>query len=446
METKMKTKWAVLAGSSAMLVLVATGCFDTSGGSSSNDGPGSTNKPVVVQISFNVPDCSASSPALFNGAAFGGGAGYLYIAPSCPNADDHMYVWIKVMTDVAPSQVASYTWTIQGWTDATNNGVFTADTYNGDPVTNGVFEVQTTANQIRYQSPSVADLLSLASVSNQKINVTVMTKDGQFTSGYISLKLHSGVATGANLVYGALASQDSRSNLRLANYADYYTITNTGGTNVLSMEGADFATTLVLYDTNLTAVATNEGLFSGSLTSRIISTNLALNTPYFVEATTAGNGVTGNYWILNSTGQLTPTPNPFLAASCNNIAATYAVNEATVIDLAFNGQSDVFTNYSATSVTISQDGCSFWYSVNDPTGLVPPMVRMGRVINSATLELYSDSFFPQCPELVITSSSVEGSGTQVGSGWDIQSLGAIGGSFLSSPFTLNYASGAAFTR
>ena len=446
METKMNKKWAVLAGFTSILLWVATGCFDTSGGSSFDDGPGSTNKPVVVQISFNIPDCSSSTPAVFNGASFPGGAGYAYIAPACSGADEHMYVWIKVVTDVAPSEVASYTWTIQGWTSPTNNGVFTAGTYNGVPNTNGIFEVQTTSNQIQYMSPSVADLLSLATVSNQKINVTIMTKDGQFTTGYISLKLHNGTATGANLVYGALASQDSRSNLRLLNYADYYTITNTGATNVLTLEGTGFGTTLVLYDTNLNAVATNAGLFSGSFISQITSTNLVLNTPYYVEATTSTDGATGPYRISNSTGQLTPAPSPFLSTSCNNIAANYSVSDVTVYDLTFNGVTRSFTNLTTTSAAMSQQGCTFWYPINDPSGVVPPMVRMGRIITSANLELYSDSFFPQCPELVITGSSVAGTGSQVGSGWDIRTSGTISGTFLGSPFTLNYASWAAFTQ
>ena len=435
----MKTKWGIFAGLAAVAVAVAIGC-DTSGGSSSSDGPGTTNKPVIVQICFSVPDCSPNTPALYNGAAFGGGAGYVYVAPNCANGTDSTYVWIKVVTDLSPSAIDHFIWTIRNWSGASPNGIF--DNFDTVLDTNGVFKVRTSIDQIRYISASAADLLALAELFNQQIDVTVVAKDGQITSGYISLKLHNGMATGANLVFGSLLSTDAWANSRPGHFADYYQLMGTGASNELSMEG-DFATSLVLYDNNLSGVATNDGLFSGSLISEI-NTFLTNGATYVVEATSFGAAVTGNYSIFNSTGPLTPIPDPFGGGGqCDNIAGTYAVTEVLAINLQFGGQSYVFTNISSSTTAILQNGCDFAYQVNDPTGLIPPVLRMGRLAFT-TIELYNEAIIPQCPDIFISSSTLTGTGRSSAAGVDIDSAGTITGTFLGLPFSIDYTSEARF--
>jgi len=435
----MNTKWGIFAGFAAVALAVAIGC-DTSGGSSISDGAGSTNKPVIVQICMSVPDCSSNTPALYNGAAFGGGAGYLYIAPNCATATDSTYVWIKVVTDLNPSTIDHFVWTIRKWSGASPNGIF--DNFDEILDTNGVFKVRTSLDQIRYISASAAELLTLTELFNQEIDVTVVAKDGQITSGYIALKLHNGTATGANLVFGSLLSTDAWAGSRIGHYADYYRMTGAGASNLLTMEG-DFATALVLYDTNLNGVATNNGLFSGSLISEI-RTFLTGGATYFVEATSASERVTGNYSILNTTSPLTPVPNPFGGGDqCENIAGTYSVAETLTIDLVFQGQSYTFTNLTSSTTEIVQNGCDFAYHVNDPTGLIPPMLRMGRLAFT-TIELYNDAIIPQCPDIFITSSALTGSGLTSEAGVDVNSSGTITGTFLGLPFQVNYISRAEF--
>jgi len=444
MNTKMKTKWAVLAGSVAIMGFVATGCFETEGGSSSNDGPGSTNRPVVVQICFGVPVCSTTGQGTLNGAVFNGGAGYVYVSPGCSSSSASMYVRIKVLASASAQEIDYYEWTIRNWTGAAPDGIFTADTYDSLLDTNGVFKVRTSANQIRYMSTANSNLLALASVVNQVVDVTVMTKEGKMATGAISLKLHSGKIDGAQLVYSGLRSTDSFSNYRPSNFADYYTFTNTGTTNVLSMEG-DFATTLVLYNTNLTAVATNEGLFSGSFISQIAGV-LSNGTSYIVEATSANDQGTGNYSIFNTTGQLAPIPSPFVSGgSCSSIAGNYTVTETLVVNLTFGGQSYVFTNLSSSPVTITQSGCNFMYPVKDPTGLIPPTLLMGRV-DFTDLTLYSEAIMPECPEFFFSSSFVTGTGTSFSSGLSIDSAGTLSGTFLGLPFTVTYTSKSGFSK
>jgi len=447
MAINMKTKWAVLAGFSAVLLWTATGCFETDGGSSSNDGPGSTNKPAIVQISFTVPVCSAStSLGNLNGAVFNGGAGYLYISPTCTDSNASMYVWIKVGSTATNSEVAYYEWTIRNWSGAAPNGIFTPGSYDSVIETNGVLKVRTSMDRIQYMSTATSNLLALASVFDQVIDVTVMTQDGRMATGYVSLKLFSGDVSGANLVFGSLRATDHPSAYRPANYADYYTFTNGSGTNLLSMEG-DFATTLVLYDTNLTVVAVNEGLFSGSTISEIVSV-LSNGVPYLVEATSANLQGTGNYSIFSSGGSLTPIPSPFdSAGSCSSIAGTYAMNQTLVVEVTFGGLPYAFTNYSSSVVTITQSGCDFMYPVQDPTGLVPPTLLMGKV-EFNNLSLYNEAIMPQTSELFISSSGVSGTGTTYGSGSNlsINSAGSVTGTYLGLPFSVNYTCDANLTK
>jgi hypothetical protein len=441
MENNMKTKWGILAGVAAIVLAVAGGC-DTDGGSSGDAGAGTTNKPVIVQICFSVPDCSASTPALFNGAAFGGGAGYLYIAPNCANTNDSTYVWIKVVSDLSPSTVDHFVWTIRNWTGAAPDGIF--DNFDEVLDTNGVFKVRTSLDQIRYISAAAADLEALTELFNQQIDVTVVAKDGQVTSGYIALKLHNGTATGAQLVFGSLQSLDNFSQFRPGSFADYYAFTNTAATNVVSMEG-DFATTLVLYDTNLNGVATNEGLFSGSVISEITA-SLAPNTPYVVEATSANDQDTGSYSILNNSDPLQPIPNPFVSGGqCDDISGVYTVTEILTLTLQIQGQSFTLTNVSSDVTTLVQNGCDFAYRVNDPTGVIPPNVRMGR-LDFTTIDLYNDAYLPQCPDIFITSSVLVGNGRVTAAGVSIDSSGTLTGTFLGVPFTVDFVSQASFVK
>ena len=445
MLTNMKTKWAVLAGFASLILWVATGCFETAGGSSINDGPGSTNRPVIVQISFTIPGCSSTATlGTLNGASFQGGAGYVYVSPKCTGSNNNMYVWIKVDTTATASEVEYYEWTIRNWSSAAPNGTFTAGSYNSVVETNGVLKVRTSNDRIQYMSTAVPNLLALASVFNQVIDVTVMTRDGQMATGYVSLKLNNGSISSANLVYGSLQGTDHFSNFRPANFADFYTFTHTTGTNLLSLEG-DFATALVLYDTNLTVVAVNEGLFSGSTISEIVGV-LSNSTPYIVEVTSANNQGAGNYSILNLSGPLSPIINPFVSGgSCSSIAGTYTFNQQLVVELNFGGLPYVFTNFNSGTVTISQTGCEFMYPIVDPTGVVPPTWLMGRV-SFNNLTLYNEFIMPQTSELLISSSGVVGSGSTFGSGMSLDAIGGFSGTFLGLPFTANFNATSSFTR
>jgi hypothetical protein len=444
METNMKTKWGILTGCAALALTMVIGC-DTDGGSSITDGPGSTNKAVIVQIRLGVPVCSSTGAGALNGAVFNGGAAYLYLSPSCANPADTLFLPIKVLASEPASAIDHYVWTIRNWSSTAPNGMFTADSYDQVLDTNGVFKVRTSANQIRYSSTSAANLLALASLFNQMIDVTVVTKDGRVASGYISLKLHNGTAVGDGLLFGDLSATDSFSNARLGSFADYFSIVGAGTTNVLSLEG-DFDTFLALYDTNLNLLAQNDDVIPGLILSSEIRSLLTNGTTYFVEATSSSNRVIGSYSISNNTGALTPMASPFVSGgTCDNVSGTYAVTDVQAINLTFNGQSYTFTNVVSTAVTLVQNDCDFAYLVNDPNGVIPPLVRMGRV-DFTSIELYSDTYLPQSPDIFITSSAVTGSGRTFSSGLEIDSVGNIQGTFLGFPFTVTYTSRAAFAR
>ena len=264
-------------------------------------------------------------------------------------------------------------------------------------------------------------------------------------SGYISLNLHNGMAQGDGLIFGDLSSLDSPSNARFGSYADYYRVLGTGATNVLSLEG-DFDTYLALYDTNLNQLAANDDIVDGLILNSEIVRVLTNGAAYFVEATSSSNSVVGNYSISNSTGILMPVPNPFVApGSCGSVAGTYSVTEIMAIDLVFNGQSYALTNVTVVPVTLSQSGCDVQYQVNDPTGLIPPILRMGR-LDFTTLTLYNDAFIPQSSDLFITASAVSGSGRSFAGGMEINSSGTVQGTFLGLPFSVNYTSRATFSR
>jgi hypothetical protein len=267
------------------------------------------------------------------------------------------------------------------------------------------------------------------------------------------------MTVGDELVYGALQSADALSNpgglsnLRypVPSYADYFVIEGTGDTNNLVLESAlttPFPTTLVLYDTNFTGKATNEGIFSGSRLSQITQV-LSDDTPYIVEVTSAANEEIGSYSLLNDTGPLMPIPNPFPFAACqssDSISGTFGVTDTIVIDLSINGQTYAFTNITSSTTEVMPLDCHFTYAVNDPTGLIPPMVRTGRVEYNNIL-LYSDTFMPQCPEIVITSSTVNGTGRLIDSNqFRISSAGTIQGTFLGQPFSIQYSSESWFQK
>lgn len=461
MDTKMKTKWAVLAACAAISLAVAIGC-NTEGGSTYGQGGGVlTNKPAIVEIRLGVPVCSPTpAPSALKESVFSGSAaGYLYIGPTCTDSNSSMYVWIKVLTSVSPSQVDSYTWTIKNWrSSSTTNGVFTPDSYDELLDTNGMFSVKTVANQIQYMSP--ANLPALAQLAKEQIDVTVMTRDGQIASGYIAFYLHNGHAGGDDTVFGTLTGQDlpyNASQARPGSVADYYTLVGKDTTNVIDMKGdldtlGNFDTYLALYDSNLNTVAVNDDIGAGNKNSQI-ATFLNSGALYYVEATSFTNTLAGAYSLSVRDGILTNVPNPFPSnILCNNpasIAGDYSVTETMVISLTFNGQTHTFTNVTSTSATIMQDGCSFWYQFNDPAGVIPPVMRMGRV-NYSTLSLYNETYIPQSPEISITSSTLSGSGQAFATGLQITSGGSIAGTFTDTftpiPFRIDYTNSASFAK
>jgi hypothetical protein len=353
-----------------------------------------------------------------------------------------------VVSDASSSAIDHYIWSIRNWTNAAPNGEF--KDYDQLLNTNNSFQVKTTLNQVRYESATTAELGALTAVYDQQIDVSVVTKDGQVASAYISVKLHNGQASGADLVFADLAGADAASQIRPGSFADYYLITNLGAGNVLSMEGA-FDSFLAIYDTNLNVVATNDDIIPGLVLNSQI-TNALPSGNYYVEATSRSNGVTGSYSINNSTGPLIPVPDPFSSGSCGSIVAgTYEVAELVVLNLTFNGQTTTLSNRVNTTVTVGQDGCDFYYRVNDPTGLIPPLLRMAR-LNFNQIEVYNDAYLPQSSDLFVTSSGITGSGTAFGSGLSIESTGSLVGTFLSSgsfagfPFRVDYTSRAAFSK
>lgn len=443
----MKTKWGILAGFAAVVLAIALGC-DTKGGSSVDGGGGVTNKPVILQIRFGVPVCSTSGAGALDGAVFSGGAGYVYVAPNCTISNANMYVWIKVLSSVAPSAVDHYIWTLRNWSTSAPNGIFTADTYDQVISTNGVFKVRTSANQIRYMSTTAANLLALASVYNQMIDVTVVTKDGQMASGYISVYLHSGKERGARVVFGTLTSLDRLSHARPGNFADYYSLLGSGSTNTIYLEG-DFDTFLSLYDSNLNLVTNNDDIIDGfDLNSRIVHL-LTTNSTYYLEATSFSNNVIGNYSlsVSNTTELLTNVPSPFApVGSCDDISGDYAVSDVLEMKLTFNGQAYAFTNVSSSSVTITQTNCDFMYSWVDSSGLIPPVVRMG-LVNFTDLTLYNEAYIPQTPEMFITGSTLTTLGGKAyASGLQLDSAGSVSGTFLGIPFTIDYVSRSSFAK
>lgn len=442
----MKVRWGIMASFVAIMLAVVVGCDHDGGGSGDSDG-GSTNKPVILKVRFGLPVCSTTGPGSPNGAVFNGPGGYLYVKPDCASSNASMYVWMEVELSVSSSTIDHYIWTIRDWTGAAPDGMFTPDTYDELLDTNGVFKVKTMANQIRYMSAEAGDLWALTSLFNQMIDVTAVTKDGQMASGYISLKLHNGMAVGDSLVFGTLTSTDDTSQTLPGSYVDYYSIVGSGTSNALDLEG-DFDTFMVLYSSNLTGIATNDDVIPGLDLNSRISTNLASGETYFVEATSASNSVMGNYSLMTSTGTLTPAANPFIAAgSCENIAGDYSVNELWVIDLTFDGQSYRFTNTITGTATITQPAgsCDFTYQVMDPSGVIPPATRLGRVEHSS-LMLYSEAYIPQCPEIFINSSTLSGSGLYSGSFMDLNSSGSVVGTFLGVPFSITYSSRATYSR
>lgn len=460
METKMKTKWAILAGFAAIAIAVAIGC-DTEGGSTYGEGggTGSDTKPAVVQFRFGVPVCSATGQGSLNGPVMSGSVGYLYVAPTCASPDDSMYVWISVLSSISPSQIDHYEWTIRNWSASSKtNGVFTADSYDELVPGTNVFTVKTLANQIRYMSPT--NLVALTELVTEQIDVTVVTTDGRMASGYVSLYLNNGKETGDDIVFGSLTGLDlpyNASQARPGNTADYYAITGTGSSNVIYLEG-DFDTYLALYDANLNNLAVNDDIKPGDNTDSLIAEVLTKDMTYYIEATSYSNELAGNYSLSVSAGVLTNVPNPFPSSvPCNSpasIAGDYSVVETMIIQLTFNNQTYALTNVTSTTVRVMQDGCDFWYRFNDPTGLIPPVIRMGR-IDYSTLSLYSEAYIPQSPEIIVGSSTLlTGSGLSYGTGLQIDSSGSMTGIFNNSPgnlktavpFQIDYTSVSKFTR
>ncbi|MCU0772722.1 MAG: hypothetical protein MUE94_13280 [Verrucomicrobia bacterium] len=439
----MKTKWGILGGCAVLALAVATGC-DTEGGSSGQYDGGSTNKPVVVQVAFSQPTCSSSGAGSFNGPVFNGPAGYLYLSPICGDTNDSLFVWIKVVADVDPSAIDHYAWTIRNWSSSNAaNGIF--DNYDQLIDTNGMFKVQTTLNQVRYVSTSVGQIEALPGLFEQQIDVTVVTKSGELASAYVSLNVHNGQAIGDGLVFGDVSPLDELSRARSGSFADYYLITDAASNNVLALEG-EFDTFLVLYDTNLTGIATNDDILPGLNFNSLLTNGFIEGADYFVEVTSSTNGATGNYSIASSTSVLTPVPSPFVSAgTCGSVAGDYRVTEVQSINLSFKGQPYSFTNQVTAGVTIVQDGCDIWYQVNDPAGLIPPLLRLGR-LDYNNIQLYSDAYIPQSSDLVITSSSIEGTGRTYASGLVVDSAGTFTGTFLGFPFAVTFTSSATFSR
>jgi hypothetical protein len=450
METNLKTKWGILAGVSAIALAIAVGC-ETKGGSSGDDDTTSTNKPVVIQVCFGVPTCSDAGPGALDGAVFNGAGGFLYVSPSCASTNATMYVWIKVISSLPASAIDHYIWTLRNWSTNSPNGIFTADSYDSIVDTNGVLKVRTTANQIRYSSALAGDLLALTNLFNQAIDVTVMARDGQTANAYISFYLHNGTATGDDVIYGNLSALDSPSNVLPGRRADYFSLTAAGATNILNLTG-DFDTFLALYDTNGTLLAANDDISGLNMNSQIDAV-LTNGPSYLVEATAALSITNGNYSIsvtnLDSASNsvLTLVNSPFETAtgSCSSVAGTYSLTETLAINLTFNGQAFAFTNITTASATVAQTNCTFGYLLNDPTGLIPPVVRVGRV-NFNNLTLINDAYLPQTPEIVILSSRINGTGITFATGMTINSSGTITGTFLGLPFSLDYSSVGNFAR
>jgi len=449
METNQKTKWGILAGVSAIALAIAVGC-ETKGGSSGDDAATSTNKPVVIQVCFGVPKCSDAGPGALDGAVFNGAGGYLYVSPSCASSNATMYVWIKVISSLPASAIDHYIWTLRNWSTNAPNGTFTSDTYTEVLDTNGVFKVKTTLNQIRYSSTTAGNLLALARLFTQAIDVTVMSKDGKMASAQISFFLHNGMATGADVVYGNLSALDSASNVLPGRKSDYFSLAASSGTNVLDLMG-DFDTFLALYDTNLMLLTANDDV-SGLNQDSQITTVLTSGVPYFVEATSALVVSNGNHSLrvtnpgAATNGVLTPVTSPFApAGSCGSVAGSYTLTETLGIRLTFNGENFALTNITVAPVTVAQTNCAFTYLLNDPNGLIPPVVRMGR-LNFTDITLYNDTYLPQTPDIVIVSSTIRGTGTTFATGMTINSSGTITGTFLGLPFALEYNSVGNFAR
>ncbi len=92
-----------------------------------------------------------------------------------------------------------------------------------------------------------------------------------------------------------------------------------------------------------------------------------------------------------------------------------------------------------------QQGCDFWYQVNDPAGLIPPLLRLGRR-NFNDIEIYGDAYVPQSLDLVLESTSITGTGQTYSSGLTNYCTGTFTGKFLGFPFAVTYSIRATFTK
>jgi len=130
--------------------------------------------------------------------------------------------------------------------------------------------------------------------------------NGVLSAAQVSGSTH-GIGAGVPSINGSLTSS-TPSHARPGCYADYYTLTGPGTTNLI-MSGFD--TYLYLYDNQFNLIAKNDDANPPGHGGSLINQVLAVSGTYYVEATSYAKNVKGNYTLSTSVGGLSPIPNPW---------------------------------------------------------------------------------------------------------------------------------------
>ena len=161
-----------------------------------------------------------------------------------------------------------------------------------------------------------------------------------------------GMSTGVPWIKGNLTSSSAHSHARTGCFADYYTLTGPGTTNLM-MTGFD--TYLYLYDSNFNLIAKNDDATPPGHGGSLINQVLAVSGTYYVEATSYIKGFTGSYTISTSLGGLSPISNPWDPIVSGSSSSAYPIAYSSISSLSSASMSNVrsgsYANYYRMDVT-----------------------------------------------------------------------------------------------